>query len=118
MTDTDLTPEPESASIVIAARERVLSQIEVWRKELINLAKSNRLLYFKHSKSSTLEIVREPDQVAEVVHALLAGETRRFYFPPESDEASTDEDGVAGEPANDGARYLFVEDVPGLPAPD
>ena len=54
-----------------SARQRVLDQIEIWRKELINLARSNRLLYFRHTKSSTLEIVREPDQIAEVVARTL-----------------------------------------------
>src|SRR5450755_2831004 len=65
------------------ARQRVLDQIEIWRKELVNLARSNRLLYFRHTKSSTLEIVREPDQTQEVVGELLAGRSWRFYMPPD-----------------------------------
>ena len=39
-------------------QERVLDQIEVWRKQLINLSHSNRLLYFRRTRTSTLERLR------------------------------------------------------------
>ncbi len=95
-----------------SARQRVLDQIEVWRKELINPARSNRLLYFRHTKSSTLEIVREPDQIEEVVARILADRSWRFYVPPERRRnASGDLDGADEEP-------LFASEVPQVPAPD
>src|SRR5450755_2753958 len=93
------------------ARQRVLDQIEIWRKELVNLARSNRLLYFRHTKSSTLEIVREPDQIQEVVTELLAGRSWRFYAPPE--QRSAPGDAVAGETAP-----LVGGEVLDVPAPD
>ncbi len=65
------------------ALQRVLDQIEIWRDELINLARSNRLLYFRHTKSSTLEVVREPDRISEVTSRLLAGRAWRFFMPPD-----------------------------------
>jgi hypothetical protein len=74
---------PRSLASADSVRQRVLDQIEIWRKELINVARSNRLLYFRHTKSSTLEIVREPDRIDEVVARLVAGRAWRFYMPPD-----------------------------------
>jgi Protein of unknown function (DUF4011) len=95
-----------------SARQRVLDQIEIWRKELINLARSNRLLYFRHTKSSTLEIVREPNQIAEVVTRTLTGRAWRFYEPPERRSTPVDDVDAADE------EPLFVREVPEVPAPD
>ena len=65
-------------------RDRVLEQIRIWREDLINLARSNRLLYFRHTRSSTLEIaVRQRDEAAEIVQAVLDGKTWSFFEPPE-----------------------------------
>ena len=36
---------------------RLDGQLTMWRDELVNLTKRNRLLYFKHTKLSSLEIV-------------------------------------------------------------
>ena len=93
------------------ARQRVLDQIEIWRKELVNLARSNRLLYFRHTKSATLEIVREPDQIEEVVAELLAGRSWRFYVPPEHHGDA--ENTVAGESA-----AVVGSELLDIPAPD
>lgn len=35
---------------------RVLQQLARWRQDLINLSRSNRLVYFRHTKTSTIEI--------------------------------------------------------------
>lgn len=97
-----------------STRERVLEQIDIWRKELINLARSNRLLYFRHTKSSTLEIIREPDEVDEVVARLLAGAGWQFYMPP---EAPSEDEGGAAQP--EGADSAGVDsELPGLPSID
>lgn len=70
-------------------RERVLRQIAAWREDLINLTRSNRLLHYKATKSSSFEIL-EPsfDEVLERLLG-LAPESWSF-FAPEQDE---DEDG-------------------------
>ncbi len=39
--------------------DRVLDQINAWREDLINLNRNNRLLYFRKTKSSTLELLRQ-----------------------------------------------------------
>ncbi|MHB8244085.1 MAG: DUF3320 domain-containing protein [Acidimicrobiales bacterium] len=84
---------------------RVLDQLDVWRKQLINLARSNRLLYFRHTRASTLEIVDEPGRLATVVADLLAGRALRFYMPP--DEALDDD----GDPEHAGQAHSSTTDV-------
>ena len=70
----------------LRGRDRVLAQIEAWQKELVNLARSNRLLNFKDSRSSTLGIVAAADEVDQIVEHLLAGKSWRFFEPPDTDE--------------------------------
>ena len=64
----------------------MLAQIEAWRKELVNLARSNRLLNFKDTRSSTLGIVAAPDELNGIVGHLLAGKSWEFFTPPDSDD--------------------------------
>ena len=64
-------------------QRRVIEQIDTWRKQLINLARSNRLLYFRHTRMSTLEIPCGPDELVEVADRLLGGGSWHFYEPPE-----------------------------------
>ena len=64
-------------------QRRVAEQLDTWRKQLINLARSNRLLYFRHTRMSTLEIACAPDELVEVTDRLLGGGSWRFYEPPE-----------------------------------
>ncbi len=46
------------------ASTKVLEQLDGWRKELVNLNRTNRLLYFRHTKTSTLALSgRTPDQL-------------------------------------------------------
>jgi hypothetical protein len=37
--------------------ERVRERVTAWRDELINLSRNNGLIFFKHTKTSTLEII-------------------------------------------------------------
>src|SRR5213592_4848716 len=75
-------------------QRRVIDQIDTWRKQLINLARSNRLLYFRHTRMSTLELACGHDRLAEVTDRLLDGGSWRFYEPP---EAGADEDTAASD---------------------
>lgn len=83
MSSTDDNPAPSELDPGLQGRERVLAQIELWRNELVNLTRRNRLLNFRPSKSSTLELVVEPDELRPVVDHLLAGRSWRFFEPPE-----------------------------------
>jgi hypothetical protein len=81
--------ETESASTIdprLRGRDRVLAQIEIWRDELVNLARSNRLLHFRDTRASTLGIVADESEVSEIVSRLLRGESWTFFEPAEVDD--------------------------------
>jgi very-short-patch-repair endonuclease len=84
----------------LTGRDRVLAQIEVWRKELVNLARSNRLLHYRDTKTSTLGIVREEHELGPIIKRLLAGRPWRFFEPPfdDDDTGSVDPGDLVGEP--------------------
>ena len=73
--------------------ERVEQRLDDWRRRLIDLSHRNRLIAFKATKATTLQVS------APSVHELLADPARAqpwdFYFPPppeesvDADEAST-----------------------------
>ncbi len=102
------TGDQRDGVLAEADRGRVLDQLDIWRKQLINLARSNRLLYFRHTRTSTVEIVDEPANLAVIVADLLAGRARRFYMPPESESV---EAGAAEEPTPDERLTLWTQDA-------
>lgn len=61
--------------------ERLLTQLEAWREDLINLSHTNRLLYFRKTKSSTLEL-RLPG-ASELLARLSNVRPLTFWEPPE-----------------------------------
>lgn len=67
-------------------RDRLDQQISSWRDELVNLSRSNRLLYFRHTKTASLEITA-PDAltIAEGL-GTSAATAWRFFEPPAEDE--------------------------------
>jgi len=71
---------------------RVLDQINAWREDLINLNRNNRLLYFRKTKSSTLEL-RQP--TASDLLGRLSNGTRgvTFWEPPDDFEEDVQADG-------------------------
>ncbi len=52
-------------------KSKLEQQLKVWQNDLVNLTRRNRLLYFKHAKTSTLELV-EPE-IAEIWDGLDRG---------------------------------------------
>ncbi len=86
--------DADSASAIdprLRGRDRVLAQIEIWRNELVNLARSNRLLHFRDTRASTLGIVADESQVPEIVARLLRGRSWTFFEPADVEE--NDDDG-------------------------
>lgn len=71
--DTNEAPNHAEGALDREQLQRVLDQVDVWRKQLINLARSNRLLYFRHTRTSTLEIKETPERYAAVLPRLFAG---------------------------------------------
>lgn len=73
---------------------RVQRRIERWKRHLIDLTRRNKLLNFRPSRTSTVEVVDEVPQ--QVLAQLLEGET--FFFDPKPEEEEEDEEGAsAGE---------------------
>ncbi len=66
----------------MAGKDRILQQIKAWREELINLSKRNRLLFFKHSKTSTLEI-KMPASAAVISRLQTNRRNWQFFMPPD-----------------------------------
>ncbi len=65
-----------------AIQQKVLDQIEYWRRELINLTRRNRLLYFKPTRTSTLEIT-EPGAGEFMVRLSKTNGKGLPFFEPE-----------------------------------
>lgn len=97
------------SSILVAER------IDDWRRRLIDLSFRNRLINYKPTKSSTLEI-QSPS-----IHELLADPEREqpfdFYFPPEDEEEESRE-GTDGEPDGGDPEAASGEIVTDVAEPD
>jgi hypothetical protein len=82
-------------------REIVLERIDDWRRRLIDLSRRNRLIRYKPTGASTIEVA------APSLETLLADPEQklpwRFYYPPEPKDAST----AAGETDTE----AFIDDV-------
>lgn len=70
-------------------RDRVLVQVRTWRDDLVNMSRRNKLLYFAHTKSSSLELLQpSPATMLEFL------ESRRhrldFFDPLGSDETANE----------------------------
>src|SRR5262249_15749048 len=66
------------------------AQVERWRDELLDLTGRNRLLRFRHTKSSSLEI--DDPGAQDVLDKLLSGRSREWRFFLPEDEPDTPED--------------------------
>ncbi len=65
--------------------------LEKWRKELIGLSRKNRVLYFKHLKSGSLEF--EQDALT-VLNGLNSRRGWSFYLPPDPEPTGSDDDAI------------------------
>ena len=93
---------------ILAARppKKLRDQLERWRADLINLTKRNNLLHFKHTKTSSLEIiVPDPDTI---LSRLDGPDNTRFWefssvAPPEH---------IDVEEIRDTIRKIAIEKCP------
>jgi very-short-patch-repair endonuclease len=60
--------------------DRVREQVKAWARELIDLTRRNRSLYYRPTKRTTLEIMSP--SAAEVFSALLDDDSFTFFSPP------------------------------------
>lgn len=66
-------------------QQKLEQQLKKWRDDLVNLSRRNRLLYFKHTRSASLEIQLPPSS-QEIFDRLNAGGARAFWefqLPPD-----------------------------------
>ena len=71
------------------APKQLREQLERWRADLINLTKRNKLLYFKHTKSSSLEITQP---IIGSVFSRLDGPDNARFWEFRSVDATIDEE--------------------------
>jgi len=65
-----------------AQSDKLRRQVDVWRKQLIAMNRSQRQVYFKHTRSASLELISPaPDVIAGL---LDSGPTRLFSLVPDS----------------------------------
>jgi len=69
---------------------RILDRIAAWREDLINLNRNNRLLYFRKTKSSTLEL-RHPS-ASDLLMWIANGKPATFWEPPKENVEISDTD--------------------------
>lgn len=82
-----------SAAEAQSNRDRIREQLVQWRNDLIDLTKRNKLLNFRHSKVSTLEISSPSWQI--IAERLSEGRAWEFYLPDVDESMLTDELGSA-----------------------
>lgn len=66
---------------------RVLQQLHAWREDLINLNRNNRLLYFRKTKTSTLEL-RQPEP-RDLLNRLSTARGIAIWEPDDVDSEDT-----------------------------
>ncbi|SJM65407.1 DNA helicase related protein [Agrococcus casei LMG 22410] len=90
--------------------DRVMVAIKQWRDSIVNMSRRNRLLNYKPTKSSTLELIRHsPDEVLQFLmsdHGTYVMGT----VPPDS-TAESDSMGLSSESANGNGQDFEVQDV-------
>lgn len=64
-------------------RAKLDQRLKKWRDELINLSRTNRALYFRHTRSASLEITSPgSDEIARRLSGPASSNYWEFYFPP------------------------------------
>lgn len=67
--------------------KRARDQITHWRQELINLSRTSRLVYFKHTRSASLELVSPtPVVVLNALGRSGRANSLQFFYPPDDGE--------------------------------
>ena len=86
-----------------AQSDKLRRQVDVWRKQLIAMNRSQRQVYFKHTRSASLELIAPaPDVIAGLIDS---GPTRLFSMVPDArPQPETPEPATGGRRGWAGAR--------------
>ena len=90
------------------SRDLVHDHLQKWRTDLIDLTKRNRLLYFKHLRSGSLEFEQEAPTVLDRLDGRGASAGWSFYLPPDPDDEPN--------PQSPSSEQQTVFDAPDTPA--
>jgi very-short-patch-repair endonuclease len=74
----------EGGKLTAELDRRLRDQIAAWRNELVNLTRRSRLLYFKHTKTGSLEIV-EPS-AAQIAFEIATRASHWYFTTPDADQ--------------------------------
>jgi hypothetical protein len=97
----------------MVAHSRVNQQLEKWRQDLVNLTRRNTLLYFRHLKTSTLEVV-EPGLPELAAGLANPSQTRWSIGLPASSEPDLAEEAAPLAGSNGPAVVVRKPDSPAL----
>ncbi|MBI3946754.1 MAG: DUF3320 domain-containing protein [Armatimonadetes bacterium] len=75
----------------VCSRPDAERRIEEWRRRLIDLTRRNRLVYFRPSKTSTLDVIC-PDAETVLTRLVTQGKSWRVWMPPLIGSLFDDED--------------------------
>lgn len=65
------------------SQTKLRQQLKKWRDDLVNLSRTNRLLYFRHTNTASLEIESPgSDAIASRLNGPPSSNFWTFYFPP------------------------------------
>ncbi len=65
------------------SQTKLRQQLKKWRDDLVNLSRTNRLLYFRHTKTASLKIESPgSDAIASRLNGSPSSNFWTFYFPP------------------------------------
>ncbi|MFA5350203.1 MAG: DUF3320 domain-containing protein [Candidatus Omnitrophota bacterium] len=68
------------------SKEKILKQIEEWRKRLIDLSRRNQLIFFNEKRKNLLEISKP--ELIELWEKISAGKEIDVWLPPEDEDES------------------------------
>lgn len=112
MRGTDMTDSSQAEG----GEHLVLERIEDWRRLLIDLSYRNRLIRYRPTKASTIEI--ESPELEKLLHDPGSGAFWRFYFPPDlpdeelgSDDAANFVDDVVVSQAQHAERQPLANEI-------
>ncbi len=85
------TADQRDGVLAEAERRRVLVQVDLWRQQLINLARSNRLLYFRHTRTVDRRDRRRTGEDGRRRRRSSCWKNVAILFPPEDETPGEDD---------------------------
>ncbi|MBX7133664.1 MAG: DUF3320 domain-containing protein [Fimbriimonadaceae bacterium] len=78
-----------TSEVSVEAQRRTSQTVDGWRDSLLNLDRRQRLLFFKHTKTSSLELLADSDSVSAGLHSTRGLELVPQLFDEETEDSAT-----------------------------